>query len=73
MTTSELFDALHNLNRADKLRAMQLLVQELAQEDNVTLSTPPINEAAWALHESYDVADAMLKILNDELTPETTP
>ncbi|MEG3437493.1 hypothetical protein V0288_10215 [Pannus brasiliensis CCIBt3594] len=37
MTPSELFPALRNLTRADKLKVMQFLVAELAKEEEPAL------------------------------------
>lgn len=54
MLTSELLDELHKLNRTEKLRVVQILVNELAVEEGVSLTseleypiyTPLGNEAA---------------------------
>ena len=61
MTLEQLIEELRRLNRADKIRAMQVLVNELAADERVWLSpgetyeilTPYGNEAAAQV--LYDV------------------
>ena len=40
MSVAELFPTLRNLSRAEKLRVMQFLVQELASEEEALLLQP---------------------------------
>lgn len=54
MTVSELIPTLHHLNRADKLRVMQLLLTDLAQEEGALLTAG----AAYPLWSQYDVYEA---------------
>ena len=65
MTIEELLPTLHELSRADKLRAMQFLVQELAQEEEVVLN-PNATYAMWTPYNAFEAADTLLKILQAE-------
>jgi hypothetical protein len=44
MTVTELFPTLRNLPRADKLKVMQFLVTELAQEEEPTSHIPKVRQ-----------------------------
>lgn len=62
MTVSELLPALSHLNRADKLRIMQHLVTELANDDGTYL-TSGTDYPIWSPHTAFDAADALLAAL----------
>ena len=62
MSLDELIPSLRDLNRADKFRAMQFLVSELANEEAPLLKAGgeyPI----WSPYNSYEAADALLEAL----------
>lgn len=62
MTLPDVLNALQQLNRADKLRAMQFLVESLVEEENgAPLQTSTF--AVWSPYEAYEAAE----ILNDYL------
>ena len=65
MSLDELMPSLRDLNRADKFRAMQFLVNELAKEE-ATLLEAGTEYPVWSPYESYEVADALLKIHRQE-------
>lgn len=64
MSINELAPILLNLDRADKLRAMQLLIQELAKEEGALLSAN--SYAVWSPYASYEAASILLEALNAE-------
>lgn len=66
MSISELAPILNGLDRADKLRVMQLLIQELAKEENALLSSN--SYAIWSPYDSFEAADVLLQALNTEQT-----
>jgi len=69
MSLPELLSALQELNRADKLRAVQFLVTELAKEEGVALPSE-ISLAVWSPYEAFDAANTLLEVLNaDEGIP----
>jgi len=62
MSTEELFGELRRLNRADKLRAMQVLVTELASEEDVLL-IPGASYEVWSPYDATDAAQTLLDML----------
>ena len=62
MSLSELFPALRELNRADKLRVMQFLVLELAKEED-TLMTAGVEYPLWSPYDAFDAANTLLHAL----------
>ena len=62
MALPDLFPALRELNRADKLRAMQFLVSELAKEED-TLITAGEEYALWSPYNAFDAANTLLAAL----------
>ncbi len=66
MSLTELLPAIHALPRTDKLRLMQILVAEIANEETVTLSTTDISHAIWTPYDAYDAAATLLQVLNED-------
>jgi hypothetical protein len=64
VSINELAPILLNLDRADMLRAMQLLIQELAKEEGALLSGN--SYAVWSPYASYEAASILLEALNTE-------
>ena len=64
MSISELAPILSGLDRADKLRVMHLLIQELAQEEGASLS--PNSYPIWSPYASFEAANPLLEVLNTE-------
>jgi hypothetical protein len=69
MTLSQLLPALRDLSRADKWRAMQFLVEDLAQEEAGLLMTGA-QYPIWSPLNAFDAGKALLGVLN---ASETTP
>lgn len=65
MNLSEMLPTLHALPRPEKWRLIQLLVADLACEEE----TPSIEAGRaypiWSPHDAYDAADALLKVLEE--------
>jgi hypothetical protein len=62
MILDELLTTLRDLNRADKLRAIQFLAAELAKEENLSLDTDA-EYPVWTPVDAFEAA----KILSDLL------
>jgi hypothetical protein len=60
MTTEELFGELRRLSRADKLRAMQVLVMELASEEDALI----VSGASYEVWSPYDATEAAQTLLD---------
>lgn len=60
----ELFPALRELKRAEKLFVIQFLVSELAQEEG-GLMQAGVEYPIWSPYDAFDAADVMLKALTD--------
>jgi hypothetical protein len=65
MSLTELFPVLHELPRADKLRAIQFLVAELAKEEGVTLLEPGAAYPIWTPYQAFEAADNLLRTLKE--------
>jgi hypothetical protein len=65
MLDTHLFSELSQLDRADKLRVMQFLVIELAKAEG-SLLDPNVKYPVWSPHNSYQAADALLNLLNND-------
>jgi hypothetical protein len=63
MLLSELVPAVKELERADKLRLMQLLVMELAREDDVPLLSTDIEYPIHTPLNAFEAGDTLLKML----------
>jgi CheY-like chemotaxis protein len=65
MTVTELFPTLRNLPRADKLKVMQFLVTELAQEEEPALQHGATYEI-WSPFDSHEAAHKLAQLLEAE-------
>lgn len=65
MSLVEMLPNLQKLERADKLRAIQYLIVELAKE-GVSLLLPHVTYPIWTPLNSFKAADSLLKVLRDE-------
>jgi hypothetical protein len=65
MTITELFPTLRNLPRADKLKVMQFLVTELAQEEEPSLQ-PSATYEIWLPFDSHEAAHKLAQLLESE-------
>lgn len=63
MVSMELLNMLRELNRAEKLHVIQLLVSELALEETELLQ-PGLGYPIWSPSDAVEAADSMLKVLN---------
>jgi len=70
MSLTELFPAIKMLPRADKLRLMQFLVIDLAQEEGVPLLAADAEYPIWTPLNAFEAADTLLQMLQ---TPQANP
>jgi hypothetical protein len=64
MSFAELMPTLLELNRADKLRVMQLLANELAKEEGVFFQDGA-EYPVWSPYHSFEAADVLSKLLEE--------
>ncbi len=62
----ELLPSLHALSRADKLRVIQHLVVDLAQDEGVPLFEAGASYPIWTPLEAYDAAASLMNMLEAE-------
>lgn len=65
MLSEQLIQELHKLNRAEKLRAVQLLVNDLAAEEESLLQARAVYDV-WSPYDSADAAGGLLGVLEAE-------
>jgi hypothetical protein len=71
MSLTELLPAIHALPRADKLRLMQVLVAEIANEEAIALPPSGMAHAIWTPYDAYDAAATLLDVLREDQAPVT--
>ena len=64
LTITDLLPLVRQLNRAEKLHLIQVLVSELAQEET-DLIQPGLEYPVWSPYDAYEAADIMLRILRE--------
>lgn len=65
MSLTDLFPTVKELPRADKLRLMQFLVVDLAQDEGVPLLTAGAEYPIWTPFNAFDAADTLMKMLEE--------
>jgi len=63
---TEMFPTLKTLPRIEKLRLIQFLVFELAQEEDESLLADNRIYPIWTPYNAYDAATTLLKVLEGE-------
>ena len=66
MSVAELFPSLRNLSRAEKLRVIEFLVQELASEEEALLLQPGATYHVWSPYNSHDAAQKLAVLLEED-------
>ena len=66
MSYSELLPTLQTLSRADKLKVMQFLVQELAAEEEALSLQPGATYSVWSPYNSHDAAQKLAALLEED-------
>jgi hypothetical protein len=64
MSLTELLPTIHALPRVDKLRLMQVLVTDIAQEEIGELAADQTPQVIWSPFDAYDAAAVLLDTLN---------
>jgi hypothetical protein len=65
MTVQELFDSLHQLDTADKFKAVQLLLKDLAIDEDKILNHGGDYEL-WSQYDSADAAAQLMRMMREE-------
>ncbi len=66
MSLSELFPQIHVLPRSEKWRLVQLMLADLAREENALTIEADESYPVWSPYEAFDAADTMLRVLKEE-------
>ena len=66
MSVAELLSTLQTLSRADKLKVMQFLVQELAAEEEALLLQPGATYSVCSPYNSHDAAQKLAVLLEED-------
>ena len=66
MSYSKLLSTLQTLSRADKLKIMQFLVQELAAEEEALLLQPGATYSVWSPYNSHNAAQKLAVLLEED-------
>lgn len=66
MSLVELLPNIHSLPRADKLRLIQLLAQELAEAETSPLLEAGTEYAVWSPDRAFTAAETLLETLRSE-------
>jgi hypothetical protein len=64
MLTEKFLEEMRQLSRADKLRIIQMLLHDLAIEENAALDTDSVYEI-WSPYDSAETAAALMQMLED--------
>jgi len=70
MSSTDLLPVLQELPRADKLRAVQFLVFELAQEEGVALLVAGGTYPIWTPYHAFEAATTLLNALAMDQEPK---
>lgn len=65
MISNDLFDQLHKLSRADKLRVIQMLVGDLAIEEEAYFRADATYDV-WSPYDAPGAAQALLEMLDED-------
>jgi len=65
MSIAEVLPTVRSLSRADRLRLIQIVAQELA-EDEASLIEPNREYPIWSPYDAHDAAATLLRILGEE-------
>lgn len=65
MLSEDLIKELHNLNRSEKLKAMQILVNDLSLEEEFDL-VPGAQYEVWSPYDSAEAAAILTQLLKDD-------
>jgi hypothetical protein len=66
MSLSEMLPSLHALPRAEKWRLIQLMIADLAHEENAILIEDGQPYPVWSPHDAFEAAGTLLKSLAEE-------
>ena len=65
MTITELIPSIQNLNRSEKIQLLQIIVNELAQEEQNSPLNNQENYPIYSPLNAFEAADTLLQVLED--------
>lgn len=65
MTLTEILPELKTLNRSEKMRVVKILIDEIAEEDEVFLENGA-SYPVWSPFDSFDAAEKLNQLLKQE-------
>ena len=68
MTLTEVLPTIQTLPRADKLRLIQLLAADVAQEEGIALELENKTIPIWSPYDAFQGAAALMRALDEEET-----
>ncbi len=66
MSLSELPPSIRALERADKLRLIRLLVDDVAHDETAQLDMADQTVPIWSPHDAFEGAATLLRVLNED-------
>ena len=66
MSVTELLEQLRQLSRAEKFQAMQILITELAKDEEVSALSNDTAYRAWSPYDYGDAAQKLMSLLEEE-------
>lgn len=66
MTLTDVFPTLRALPRADKLRLIQILAADVAQEEGIVLELEGKTFPIWSPHDAFQGAAALMRALEED-------
>ncbi len=66
MSIADLLSTLKKLSRADKLKVMQFLVQEMATEEEILSLQPGETYHVWSPYNSHEAAQKLATLLESD-------
>jgi hypothetical protein len=71
MPLSELLPTIQSLPRADKLRLIQILAEDVARDEGVVLDWAGKSVPIWSPHDAFEGAATLLNILSRDTVRES--
>jgi hypothetical protein len=66
MSIADVLPTVRSLTRADQLRLIQMVAQELAENEPASLVEPNQVYPVWSPHDSFEAAATLLRVLDQE-------
>jgi hypothetical protein len=66
MTLYEVLPTIQSLRRAEKLRLIQLLAEDVARDDGIVFDVADKTVSIWSPHDSLQGAATLLRVLDED-------